>query len=212
MKKCFLIFAISYFLSACAQLQKTDQHHSKLEIIEIDPSKWTALVKQNILHLGQVYDLEPFLFTQQIKIDRQENSHNRPVLTINTKNAEIPHFLFAQLLHEEFHWWLNLNKVKTELSVKDLKKSYGVVPKNYKEKKHEAYQHIIVCYLEFKALSFFLGQKEALGVMTKIIKKEKILSWVYREVLINGKKIEKILEKNNLLPLVLKSNKKTTTL
>ncbi len=209
MKKYFILFFIGILLYGCAS-EKNETRISGLDIKEVKPSKWTALVKQNILHLAQIYDLSPFLYTKDIMIQSEGNTHSLPMLTIDTRNAEKPHKLLAQLLHEEFHHWARLEKVRIDLAVKELKKIYKTLPKGEKKNPTNTYHHLIICYLEFKALSSFLGRKPASILIIETMKKDKMYPWVYGEVLRNGQAIEKIMARNNLLPSSLKNNKKTT--
>lgn len=173
---------------------------SGLEIQEVKPDKWTALTRQNILHLAQVYDLGPLLFTKRINIETGSHPSSHPVLTLNTQHAEYPNRLLAQLLHEELHWWTSQRTKEIDLAIKDLVKIYPKVPHAKNEKPYVTYLHLIVCYAEFRTLEHYLGKKEARNILTQSMQKNKNLSWAYYQVLYKDFALKKVVEKHKLLP------------
>lgn len=199
-------------LSGCASKEPL-VHPSGVEITEIKPNKWTAITKQNLYQLAQVYDLSPFLYTKKIHVESQVVPHSHPVLTLNTRNAEKPRKLLSVWLHEEFHWWMERNKKSTDLAIRELKKIYPKAPATKSSGPDSTYIHLMVCFLEMKALSFYLGKKESVSVITEIMKKDKLYPWVYYQVLHRDYAIKKIMLKHKLIPpLLLETNKKTVAL
>lgn len=208
MKVSVFLLIIAIFLTGCASKVK-DEHPSGLEVKEIQPNKWTSITKQNLLHLAQVYDLSPFLYTKKIHIQSQVIPHSHPVLTLNTRNAENPKKILSTFLHEELHWWLSgKNDKPTNLAIAELKKIYPKVPAINKNGPHSTYLHLIVCFLELEALEHYLGKKEARGVITNIMRKDKIYTWVYYQVLYKDFAIRQLVKKHKLLPPVLTASKK----
>jgi hypothetical protein len=171
-----------------------------LEILEIAPNKWTALTKQNMLHLAQVYDLRPMLFTKKIHIQSQVVPHSHPVLTINTRNAENPKKILSVWLHEELHWWALQKSRNVNLAMKELKKIYPKAPVTKSNGPDSTFLHLIICHLELKALGFFVGNKEAREIITEIMKKDKIYPWIYYQVLYKDFAIKRIVKKYKLIP------------
>lgn len=194
MKSWPLIFLFSVLLWGCAT-KKPDLTPLGLEIVEITPNKWTAITKQNMLHLAQVYDLRPFLFTKKIHIQSQVIPHSHPVLTINTRNAEKPKKILSVWLHEELHWWALQNKKEMNLAIKELKKIYPQAPAA-----KSTYLHLIICHLEMKALVFYLGEKEAREIITGIMKNDKIYPWIYYQILYKDHAIKRVVRKYKLIP------------
>lgn len=190
------------FLFGCSSRQEPP-HPSGLEVSEVKPDKGTALTKQNLLHLLQVYDLTPFLFTKTVKIEPMVIPHSHPVLTLNTRNAEKPKKILAVFLHEQLHWWLAANQQKTDAAIKELRKIYPNAPVTKALGPQSTYLHLLVCYLELRAVSFYLGKKEGRDVITSIMKHDKIYPWVYFQVLNKDFAIARIVRENGLLPPVL---------
>lgn len=160
----------------------------------------TALTKQNLLQLAQVYDLSPFYFTKKIQIQAKVIPHSHPILVLNTKNAEYPKKLLSTFLHEEIHWWLTDNKSRSLNAIKELKKIYPKVPVAKGHTAHSTYLHLIVCYIELKSLSNYIGKSEGRRIITELMKKDKSYPWIYYQVLNKDFAIKRIVEKYKLMP------------
>lgn len=186
-------------LFSCAS-QVPEKHPSGLEVVEINPSKWTALTKQNLLHLAQVYDLSPFFFTRRVQIQSQVIPHSHPVLTLNTRHAQNPNKILSVFLHEELHWWLLHKREAAKAVIKSLKSAFPQAPQTSSSGKDSTHVHLLVCYLELRALASYLGDAEARSVLRSIMEEDKIYPWVYLQVLTRGEEIRKLVEGHGLLP------------
>ena len=194
-----LVLMTSFLLGSCAsKVQETTP--LGLEIVEVTPNKWTAITKQNMLHLAQVYDLRPFLYTKKILIQSQVIPHSHPVLTINTRHAEDPKKILSVWLHEELHWWALQNSKNISLAIKELEKIYPKAPVTKSSGSNSTFLHLIICHLELKALGFYLGDIEARQVITDIMKKDKIYPWIYYQILYKDHAIKRLVKKYNLIP------------
>lgn len=192
MKFILLIF----ILFGCASQPEPSGLMVDLDIEEVKPDKLTALTKQNLIHLAQVYHLEPFLYTKKIKIQSKARNQFHPVIVLNTLHAEEPHKLLGHWLHEEFHWWILKND-------KNFLKALGQLKRNLPGKQKKDYLELAVCYLEFQSLIHFLEQKEARGIIRNSIQKERTHPWAYKNALAQSKMIKKILLSNKLIPEIL---------
>jgi hypothetical protein len=173
----------------------------------------TAITKQNLLHLAQVYDLSPFFYTKNIRVQSEVVSHSHPVLTLNTKNAEDPKKLLSIFLHEELHWWLHSRPKEMAAAVKQLKKIYPKAPITKGSGKDSTYLHLLVCYLELKAVGYYLGKIEARKIITSLMKDDKFYPWIYFQILNKDSTIKAVMQKNKLIPdVLLETNKKSVTL
>jgi hypothetical protein len=171
-----------------------------LNITEINPNKWTAMMKQNMFHLAQVYDLSGFLYSKNIFVESMVTPRSHPVLTLNTRYAERPHKILSSWLHEEFHWWMDQNPKKTKLAINELKISFPNSPNGIELNADSTFLHLIVCYLELKALSFYLGEKEARLIIEEMMNKDKLYPWIYYQVLYKDLAIKQVIKKYKLLP------------
>lgn len=201
----FLSILFIFLFVSCATKNQATQEDLGLEITEVRPNKWTALTKQNLVHLFQVYELDPYLYTRKIRVQSRVIPHSHPVLTLNTRYAEHPNKLLASLLHEELHWFVGgENAKKTNKAIEELKKIYPQVPKEGGAKStHSTYLHLIVCYLEYISIIHYLGEKEAKKMIEEMIKKDKVYPWIYTQVLYKNFAIKRVVHKYRLLPKAL---------
>lgn len=194
-----LIFLILLIVGGCAS-KVVEEHPSGLNIVEIKPNKWTAIMKQNMLHLAQVYDLRPFLFTKKIHVESMVIPHSHPVLTLNTRSAEKPKKILSVWMHEELHWWMDKNPKATNLAINELKKIYPNAPKGMGATPDSTFLHLLVCFLEMKAVALYVGDKEARSIIEEIMRKDKLYPWIYYQVLYKDFAIKKIIKKHKLAP------------
>ena len=173
-----------------------------MTITEMNPNKWTALTRQNLEHLVQVYHLKPIFFTNKIFIESKVTPHSYPVLTLNTRFAEQPNKLLSVFVHEQLHWWSNKKKVEMKKAMLEVKKVFPVLPEERIAKDgHSTYLHLIICFLEYQTMIHYLEKKEADKILTDFIKKDKIYPWINTQVYLKYKKLDEIVRKYKLSPL-----------
>lgn len=188
--KFFFLISIFIFFSCSSHRELIP---TGLSITEINPDKGTYLTKQNLLQLEQVYDLSPFFYTRKVQIISDVKPQSTPGITLNTRFAENPQKLLAVWLHEEFHWWTEQNKAKLAPALKELQNIYP-------RASGHAHLLLIICSLEFKALSYYLGDKEAKKTITDLMKKDRLFPWTYYQVLNRSAALTKLMNKYDLIP------------
>lgn len=195
----FLLLAI---LSGCATSpQAPIIADDVMSITEVNPNKWTALTRQNLEHLVQIYDLRPILFTKKIFIESRVIPHSHPNLTLNTRYAEYPKKLLSVFVHEQLHWWAGLKKNDMDKAILEMKKVFPVLPKEGLAKDPEStYLHLVICFLEYKAMIHYLEKKEANKILKDFIQVDKIYPWIYTQVYLKYKTLDPIINKYNLSP------------
>ncbi len=192
----YLLLIFLALVWGCSSKQVKEEHASGLHITEIHPNRESALMKQNVLQLAQVYDLGPFLYTKVIHITPKGVNQSHPVLTLNVEHSAQPYKILSVFLHEEFHWLVSMYPKNLNQSIVQLK---NIFPNQQKQ----VYIHIVVCYLEYKALRMYLGEKLARKIILDFVRREKLRPWVYTQVLTKNQLIGKLLKKNGLIPKIL---------
>jgi hypothetical protein len=201
-----LIFLSILSLTACSSksVQKREIA-SELEITEINPNQWTALTKKNMLGLASEYNLDPYLYTKKINIESRVIPHSHPILTLNTRNAEFPQKILSSWLHEEFHWWADMNGENIEKAVADFRTMYPVLPQVVGARnEYSTYLHLVVCFLEYKAVSLYLGEVKAREMLLEFATVDAIYPWIYTQILNRTIEIENVVKDHKLLPEGLK--------
>jgi hypothetical protein len=172
-----------------------------MSITEVNPNKWTALTRQNLEHLVQIYHLKPIFFTNKIVIESKVTPHSYPVLTLNTRFAEQPNKLLSVFVHEQLHWWSNKKKVEMKKAIREMKKVFPVIPQEGIAKDgHSTYLHLIICFLEYQTMTHYLDKKEANRILKDFIQKDKIYPWINTQVYLKYKTLEAIIIKYKLSP------------
>lgn len=196
---------IIFFLSACSTkpvAQSSEGARPEILITEINPNKWTAITRQNLEQLLQIYDLAPLFFTHEINIQSQVIPVSHPVLTLNTRYAEDPHKLMSLLIHEQLHWWADKNKDNFAKAVAELKILFPVLPKEGVAKdEHSTYLHLAICFLEYDSMIRLVNKNRANKILKDYIQKEKIYPWIYTQVYLKYNFIKEIIKKYDLEPV-----------
>jgi len=158
-----------------------------------------------MLGLVSEYNLEPYLYTKKINIQSRVISHSHPVLTLNTRNAEFPQKILSTWLHEELHWWAEMNRESVEKAIFDLRILYPVLPQvGGARNDYSTYLHLVVCFLEYKAVSLYLGEIKAREILLEFVTVDKIYPWIYTQILNRTQEIENVVKSRKLLPEGLK--------
>ncbi len=187
-------------LMSCANTKKVETALS-MDVEEVTPNAATAQTRLEILHLARKYDLSSFLYTKRILIDpKLEKTKWKPVIILNTKYKDHPQRLLAQLLHEELHWWMRDHKQNVQVAIPELKKTFRGAPRIRDSKDPDStYRHLIICWMEFRAVAKYMGEETSMEVIKHFVK-EKRFPWIYSQLLKNHRAVEKIVRKYEFIP------------
>lgn len=188
-------------LVSCATTDKKVRLAQSLDIRIIHGDAASIKVKKDIVELATKYDLESFVYTKTIVVNSKAKTHSHPILTLDTRFANDKEKLLSQLIHEELHWWLELNHSKLEVAVPDMKKAFPRAPaiKGAKDP-NSTYKHLIICWMEYMAITKYMGEDTAKSNLRYFAEKEKRYPWIYPQVLKDSRKIELIVRKHDLIP------------
>jgi hypothetical protein len=160
-------------------------------------------VQQRIQALVQRYHLQPWLYTRKIEVDKDVwPPHSHPVLTMGVSRGFIEDDmnLVTNLVHEEFHWHVVMHsRLEPEQITALLKPHFPALPAQPplgSGDEKSTYNHVLVCYMEYKVLSGIFGADAAL----KSIQQRPYYKAVYAVVAdpANKPAIEAVLEKAGL--------------
>jgi hypothetical protein len=172
---------------------------ASLEIEEVNASPLTALTRSALLDLVQRYDLSAFLFTDHVRIESRVVPHSHPVLTLNTFYGDKPDELLGVFLHEQFHWFASSHYPAVKAAMTELRQKYPELPASERatpQSEESAYLHLIVCWLELRAVAYYLGEVRA----KQIIAAQPYYQWIYQTVLRDDQVIGSIVRHHKLTP------------
>ncbi|MEL6535984.1 MAG: hypothetical protein AAFQ98_11255 [Bacteroidota bacterium] len=155
-------------------------------------------VIERLQKLVAQYDLEPYVFTKKVKVQRAAIPHSHPVLTLNVADTT-DLMLLGTFLHEQMHWYSlylgdQLNPVGEVMAIR-----YPKVPSEFPEgagTEQSTFLHLGVCFLEFKALESVLGRDQALEYLQAMTQRH--YRWVYRTILEDMDQFEALFAKHQL--------------
>lgn len=141
--------------------------------------------------------LQRWLITGGMVIDEGTRiPHSHPVLTMNTR-IESDVDLLSVLVHEQFHWLTNDRQEAVDAALEEFREIFPEVPVRGREgarDEYSSYLHLVVCDLEFQALTELVGEERArehLAAMDHY-------TWIYEQVLGNPK-VREVTTRHGLL-------------
>lgn len=165
-----------------------------------EPSRAT---QAQLTRLLAEHDIARWLFTRTVIIDSDPQTipHSHPTLTLSTRHLKDDELLLATFLHEQLHWFVSSKPEAIEAAINDLKRLYPEVPVGYPDgakDTYSSYLHLVVCYLEGRALREVVGELRAQWVMEFWTGDH--YRWIYRTVLADRAKVGEVVAKHGLIP------------
>jgi hypothetical protein len=155
---------ISFSASASEVLDVTVRNGDRTEIA----------VRERIEGVVEKYKLQRWLYTRRIVIDKSTwPPHSHPVLTlgVNERFLHDDKELVAALLHEQFHWNMSLHsRLSPRQSLPLVKLFLPSLRTTYpygSDDELSTYAHVLVCYMEYRALSSVFGKEMARAYLSK---------------------------------------------
>lgn len=198
MRKVLLSLVVILLLSAITLSQ------NKPELLEISLKHSDDinedLTKKQLQRLINQYDVSKWLFTKKISIDRDVIPTSHPVLTLSTRHLKDDELLISTFVHEQFHWFFTERNEQTKKAIAELKTIFPKVPVGYPEGANDeesSYWHLLICYSEYQAAKTLFGELKARQIMEFWATDH--YTWIYKQVLNEGRKIWTVLRKQKLM-------------
>ncbi len=145
------------------------------------------------------YDLSPWFFTREVLIESGVVPHGYPVLTLNTRYIDgRDERQLSTFVHEQIHWFLNIDEAAFNAIVGDLREIYPEVPTGRPEgsgTEDGTYMHLVVCWLELEAMTELVGPERA----RQVLGGKGYYTWIYRRVLEDTEKIGTLIRGQGLV-------------
>ncbi|MGH8931361.1 MAG: hypothetical protein ACRDZO_12235, partial [Egibacteraceae bacterium] len=159
-----------------------------------------ALTRGQLLRLHDTYDLRPWRWTDDVRIETWSRPHSHPILTLNSRWVDDDDRLLATYLHEQCHWWLTiLDADAFQGAIRWLHERWPVVPTEPPtgaRNEHSTYLHLLVCWLEYDALRTLRGPAEA----RRIVGLRQHYTWIYSTVVADDAEFAAFARRLGLVP------------
>lgn len=202
--------AIFAFVSLCSAVPvRAQSSDTETEIVFAEEQEERA--REQLRHLLSQYDLAPWIFTREVKIEAGATNQSHPILTLNASLFEDANSEEKQLrtfLHEQAHWFVyyKYNEgQRQQAAAEDLKQMYPNPPIS----EYPTYLHLIVKWVELDALAELIGEekgRQTVAEQTQQIRdggqlttKEENYVWFNERVLEDTQQIGAILAKHDLI-------------
>lgn len=152
-----------------------------------------------VRQLIERYDLEDWLFTKRMLIDRETRiPHSHPVLTLNTRYVDDDVEVLSNIVHEQLHWFVLENQGALGAAIADMRQEYPDAPDGPPVGARDlqsTYLHLVVCSLEYLALEEKIGRERA----RRSLSAKPYYTWVFATVLEDAEALRTILEKHSIV-------------
>jgi hypothetical protein len=146
------------------------------------------------------YDTRKWTFTTRVRIEDRVIPHSHPVLTLSTGNLGRDEHMLSEFVHEQIHWHEEAKPKEREAAIKELQAAFPDLPLRPPEgarDRYSSYLHVIVCFLEYKALKELTGETTGRSVFEHWAGHH--YKAIYRLVLEREHELLPIIRRNGLL-------------
>ena len=173
--------------------------------IDLDEARRAATrVRDWLFSLRQRHDLSKFEYTHHVRIVPAGATYSHPILTLGTRFAESEDHLLSTYLHEQMHWYLyrlgGIDHDPVAPFFDELVRRYPKAPTRLPEgarNYEQTYVHLVVCWLELKAVSELIGWERAVA----LAETNYGYRWIYRTVVRDFEALGTLLEAHGVAPL-----------
>ena len=140
------------------------------------------------------HDVQSWMLTDRIIIDRTQIPHSHPVLTIHTRHIGDEAGLMSTFVHEQLHWledepWLE----NFQAAMSEFEELYPEVPTSREggaSDRRSTYRHLLVCDMELQAMTALVGET----VARQTLAGQTHYEWIYDKVLNDPRVRETVLK------------------
>ncbi len=179
--------------AGCSSTQSAEAQ--ELEIRLGNNSEREQATEQAVRALVEEYPIDQWMFTRTILIDQDEVPHSHPVLTLHTRHLGDDEMLLSTLIHEQFHWFAS-ESAGYAAAIEEFAQMFPEVPDRANGGGNSArstHLHLIVCHMEYQAMTELLGEAEARALLSRITHYQ----WVYEKVL-NDARVGEVVARHGL--------------
>lgn len=134
------------------------QNATETEIVFTEQKKEEA--RQQLRRLLATYDLDPWIFTQEVRIAAGVDPRSYPILTLNTDFLDDDEMQLSVFLHEQAHVFVYEEPARDD-AIEELRRMYPDPPTT----DDGIYQHLLVAWVELDAMAELVGEKRAREVL-----------------------------------------------
>src|SRR6056297_848580 len=199
-----------------SEVQAQNGDGTESEVICTEEKREQA--REQLRRILASYDLDPWIITNEVKIEEGVDPHSKPILTLNTNFLDNDKMQLANFIHEQAHWLPFEKQLAASEELADLFPDINGMPgmdgvsgerrERLMDFEQKVYNHLVVGWVEFDGMVELVGEEEA----RKIIKEKnsrfieepysnlaKTFLWYYERVMEDTEEIGRVLAKHDLI-------------
>ncbi len=136
--------------------------------------------------------------------------HAHPGLVMTTRDQG--DHLLAAFVHQQLHWWTRTHP-RISAAIANTHQTWATVPtKNGggAATEDQTRMALIVCHLEQRAMHHIVGDHRSRTLLRQQITTARVLSWVYNQIHLHGRELDRICTTRDLWPHRLQPDPPTT--
>jgi hypothetical protein len=160
---------------------QADAQDSLLQFTFANNSANERATAEQLTRLLREHPVDQWIRTRRIHIAERVTPHSHPILTLNTQYLRDDDGLLATFLHEQFHW-LEDGNPQFAGAMRAYALAYPDAPARGPEgafNLESTYRHLLVCDLEYQAMSLLVGVPRARAVLAA----RRFYTWIYDRTL-----------------------------
>jgi hypothetical protein len=150
-----------------------------------------SVMASELRELIRKYDVEPWVLTRTILIDRGQIPHSHPILTIHTRHVGEELALLSTFVHEQLHWIEEKPRLEDfQAAMSEFENIFPEVPSSTDGGARDAestYRHLLVCDMELQVMTTLVGQASARQTLAQ----NTHYDWIYDKVL-NDQRVREV--------------------
>ncbi|MCW9709014.1 hypothetical protein [Fodinibius salsisoli] len=204
----FSAIAVVISLSSATPVQAQNAG-TESEIIFVQEKEDEA--RQQLRRILSSYDLDNWIFTEEVRIKMGAQPYSHPILTLNTDFLDSDEQQMSIFVHEQAHWFVSdtvpyrapKNGEEVEI-INELRQLFPNAPVSG----YSTFLHLIVGWVELDAMVELVGEEKARQLLRKKIQRltgeplsqvDQRYKWYNMRVLENTQEIGMILAEHDLI-------------
>ncbi|NBC64515.1 MAG: hypothetical protein GVY07_02475 [Bacteroidetes bacterium] len=199
-----------------SETQAQNRNGTETEIIFTEEKREQA--REQLRRILATYDLDPWIITNEVKIEEEVDPHSRPILTLNTNFLDSDKMQLAIFIHELAHWLPFDKQVAAAEELSELFPSINGLPdmegmsaeqlEKLVDIQDRIYRHIVVGWAEFDGMVEMVGEEEARRVIkeknNRFVEEpysnlDKTYLWYFERVLEDTEAVGQVLARHDLI-------------
>jgi hypothetical protein len=126
-----------------------------------------ALTEQQLRRILRAHAVSDWTSTDNVRIESRAIPHSHPIVTLNTRFLDDDDRLLATFVHEQLHWGVQTLDQRLITQLAHRYRNLPVGPPRGCRSMFSNYLHLVICSIEYQALSELVGPTRARATLQR---------------------------------------------